>query len=141
MEAATVTSAGRGDRSLDERSSRSRLADPAFRWTLTILAGGILALIALFSVTYPTIARYAAGLVRFLSMLGRNSLYVFCVGSVLLALLPLAMILFFVVSQGLQGLNLEFFVGRPKPVGEVGGGSGRGRDRVHCGGQALVMAA
>ncbi|AMN44848.1 OpgC family protein [Rhodoplanes sp. Z2-YC6860] len=42
-----------------------------------------LALIALFSVTYPTIARYAPGLVRFLSMLGRNSLYVFCVGSVL----------------------------------------------------------
>jgi hypothetical protein len=42
-----------------------------------------LALIALFSVTYPTIKRYASGLVEFLSMLGRNSLYVFCVGSVL----------------------------------------------------------
>lgn len=42
-----------------------------------------LALIALFSVTYPYIARYASGLVKFLSMLGRNSLYVFCVGSIL----------------------------------------------------------
>jgi len=37
----------------------------------------------LFSVIYPYIARYASGLVKFLSMLGRNSLYVFCVGSVL----------------------------------------------------------
>ena len=42
-----------------------------------------LALIALFSVTYPYIKRYASRLVDFLSMLGRNSLYVFCVGSVL----------------------------------------------------------
>jgi len=48
----------------------------------------------------------------------------FCVGSVLLALLPLTLILFFVVSQGIQGINLEFFTGRPKPVGEVGGGMG-----------------
>ena len=42
-----------------------------------------LALIALVSVTYPYIRRFAAGLVEFLSMLGRNSLYVFCVGSIL----------------------------------------------------------
>ena len=40
-------------------------------------------MIALFSVTYPYIKRYASRLVDFLSMLGRNSLYVFCVGSVL----------------------------------------------------------
>jgi phosphate transport system permease protein len=52
-----------------------------------------------------------------------SSLFVgFCVASVLLALLPLVMILSFVISQGLHGLNLEFFVGRPKPVGEPGGG-------------------
>ena len=31
-------------------------------------------------------------------------------------------ILFFVVAQGMQALNLEFFTGTPKPVGEVGGG-------------------
>jgi hypothetical protein len=42
-----------------------------------------LALIALMSVTYPYIRRFASWLVDFLSMLGRNSLYVFCVGSVL----------------------------------------------------------
>jgi phosphate transport system permease protein len=47
---------------------------------------------------------------------------VFCAGSVLLALVPLAFILFFVVSQGIRALSLEFFVSMPKPVGESGGG-------------------
>jgi phosphate transport system permease protein len=47
---------------------------------------------------------------------------VFCAASVLLALVPLAFILFFVVSQGIQALNLEFFTSLPKPVGETGGG-------------------
>jgi hypothetical protein len=42
-----------------------------------------LALIAVFSVTYPYIKRFLPPLVDFLSMLGRNSLYVFCVGSLL----------------------------------------------------------
>jgi hypothetical protein len=42
-----------------------------------------LALIALMSATYPYIRRFASWLVDFLSMLGRNSLYVFCVGSLL----------------------------------------------------------
>jgi hypothetical protein len=42
-----------------------------------------LALIALFSVAYATIRRLVPWLVEFLSMLGRNSLYVFCVGSIL----------------------------------------------------------
>jgi hypothetical protein len=42
-----------------------------------------LALIALFSVTYPYIKRWASGLVAFGSRLGRNSLIVFCVGSLL----------------------------------------------------------
>jgi hypothetical protein len=42
-----------------------------------------LALIAVASSVYPYIVRYAIWLVRFLSMLGRNSLYVFCVGSIL----------------------------------------------------------
>ena len=40
----------------------------------------------------------------------------------LLALVPLALILFFVVSQGIQSLNLDFFTHMPKPVGEPGGG-------------------
>jgi hypothetical protein len=42
-----------------------------------------LALIALMSVTYPYIKAVASWLVDFLSMFGRNSLYVFCVGSIL----------------------------------------------------------
>ena len=42
-----------------------------------------LALIALFSVTYPYIKRWASWLVEFGSRLGRNSLIVFCVGSLL----------------------------------------------------------
>ena len=54
-----------------------------------------------------------------------SSLFVaFCAGSVLLALVPLALVLFFVVSQGIQALNFEFFVAMPKPVGEPGGGMG-----------------
>ena len=48
----------------------------------------------------------------------------FCALSVLLALVPLGFVLFFVVSQGIQALNLEFFTNMPKPVGEPGGGMG-----------------
>lgn len=52
-----------------------------------------------------------------------SSLFVaFCAGAVLLALLPLALILFFVVSQGIRALNLDFFTHMPLPVGEPGGG-------------------
>src|SRR6202171_2520919 len=46
----------------------------------------------------------------------------FCALSVLLALVPLALVLFFVVSQGIQAINLDFFTKMPKPVGEAGGG-------------------
>jgi len=42
-----------------------------------------------------------------------------CVG---LALVPLAFVLFFVVSQGIQSLNVDFFTHGPRPVGEPGGG-------------------
>jgi phosphate transport system permease protein len=45
-----------------------------------------------------------------------------CASAVLIALIPLALILFFVISQGIQALNLEFFTNMPKPVGEPGGG-------------------
>ena len=45
-----------------------------------------------------------------------------CGFAVLLALLPLAMILFFVVTQGVLSLNLDFFTHMPAPVGEAGGG-------------------
>jgi len=52
-----------------------------------------------------------------------SSLFVgFCGLSVLLALMPLAFVLFFVVSQGIRALNFDFFTQMPKPVGEAGGG-------------------
>src|SRR5947209_7629899 len=46
----------------------------------------------------------------------------FCALSVLVALVPLALILFYVVSQGVQALNVDFFTHGPRPVGEPGGG-------------------
>jgi len=52
-----------------------------------------------------------------------SSLFVgFCALSVMLALMPLAFVLFFVVSQGILALNFDFFTQMPKPVGEPGGG-------------------
>ena len=47
-----------------------------------------------------------------------------CGAAVLIALVPLALILFYVVQQGVQGVNLDFFRRTPVPVGEVGGGMG-----------------
>jgi len=52
-----------------------------------------------------------------------SSIFVaFCAASVVLALVPLAFILFFLISQGIQSLNFAFFTQMPKPVGEAGGG-------------------
>ncbi|HMC23737.1 MAG TPA: phosphate ABC transporter permease PstA [Thermoanaerobaculia bacterium] len=45
-----------------------------------------------------------------------------CAVAVVLALLPLAMILFYVIKQGFTSLNWAFFTQMPKPVGEAGGG-------------------
>jgi phosphate transport system permease protein len=45
-----------------------------------------------------------------------------CVLSVLVALVPLAFVLFYVLSQGITSLNWSFFTEMPKPVGEPGGG-------------------
>lgn len=45
-----------------------------------------------------------------------------CALAVLLALVPLALILFFVVSQGIQALDFAFFTHLPAPVGQPGGG-------------------
>jgi phosphate transport system permease protein len=54
-----------------------------------------------------------------------SSLFVaFCAGSVIVALVPLGFVLFFVVSQGVRAVNLDFFLHMPKPVGEPGGGMG-----------------
>jgi phosphate transport system permease protein len=46
----------------------------------------------------------------------------FCGASVLLALVPLVLVLFFVVSQGIRSLSVNFFIHMPAPVGEPGGG-------------------
>jgi phosphate transport system permease protein len=52
-----------------------------------------------------------------------SSLFVgFCALSVIAALLPLAFILFFVIKEGIQALDLNFFVHMPAPVGETEGG-------------------
>ena len=45
-----------------------------------------------------------------------------CVLAVVLALLPLALILFYVIKEGFTSLNWAFFSQMPKPVGEAGGG-------------------
>jgi phosphate transport system permease protein len=52
-----------------------------------------------------------------------SSLFVlFCACAVIVALIPLALILFFVVTQGIRAVNVEFFTHLPEPVGEAGGG-------------------
>jgi phosphate transport system permease protein len=51
-----------------------------------------------------------------------NLIVTLCGASVLLALVPLAMILFYVISRGFSALNWDFFTQMPKPVGEAGGG-------------------
>ncbi len=45
-----------------------------------------------------------------------------CGGAVVVALIPLAMILFFVLSRGFSALDLAFFTHLPAPAGESGGG-------------------
>jgi phosphate transport system permease protein len=59
---------------------------------------------------------------RFMSHL----VVVLCAGAVLLTLVPLALVLFYVVTQGLSSLNWAFFTHMPAPVGEPGGGMANG---------------
>jgi phosphate transport system permease protein len=51
-----------------------------------------------------------------------HAVLLFSGAAVLLALVPLAFILFYVVSRGVTALNVDFFRHMPAPVGEVGGG-------------------
>jgi phosphate transport system permease protein len=51
-----------------------------------------------------------------------HAVLVLCGASVVVALIPLAFVLFYVVSQGITSLNLAFFTHTPRPVGEPGGG-------------------
>ncbi len=45
-----------------------------------------------------------------------------CLLSVVVALIPLFMILFYTISQGIGSVNWDFFTKMPKPAGEAGGG-------------------
>lgn len=45
-----------------------------------------------------------------------------CVGSALIAIIPLFYIFFYTASAGISSLNIDFFTQLPKPVGESGGG-------------------
>ena len=51
-----------------------------------------------------------------------HAVLIFSGASVLLALIPLVLILFYVVTRGIGALNLNFFRNMPAPVGEPGGG-------------------
>ena len=51
-----------------------------------------------------------------------NVIISLCGLAVLLALVPLALILFYLVSQGVSSLSASFFTQTPRPVGEPGGG-------------------
>ncbi len=51
-----------------------------------------------------------------------QTVIVLCAASVLIALVPLAFVLFYVVTQGATSLSVAFFTEMPRPVGETGGG-------------------
>ena len=46
-----------------------------------------------------------------------------CGGAVVVALIPLALVLWYVLRAGLPALDAAFFTRMPKPVGETGGGT------------------
>ncbi|MBM4361943.1 MAG: phosphate ABC transporter permease PstA [Deltaproteobacteria bacterium] len=45
-----------------------------------------------------------------------------CIAAVAVAVLPLFSILYYTASRGIAGLDLDFFLRLPRPVGETGGG-------------------
>ena len=51
-----------------------------------------------------------------------KTVVVLCGLAVALALIPLALVFFYVLKQGFSSLNWDFFTKMPKPVGETGGG-------------------
>ena len=51
-----------------------------------------------------------------------QTVIVLCGTAVFIALIPLALILFYVVTQGVTSLSTAFFTQMPRPVGETGGG-------------------
>jgi phosphate transport system permease protein len=53
-----------------------------------------------------------------------GAMTVVCGCALLIALVPLASVLWLVISRGLAGLSFDFFTQLPKPIGEPGGGVG-----------------
>ena len=51
-----------------------------------------------------------------------HAVIVLCGVAVVVALIPLALVLFHVVSQGIGAVSVRFFTELPRPVGETGGG-------------------
>src|SRR5262249_47573362 len=51
-----------------------------------------------------------------------HAVLIFSGAAVVLALIPLVLILFYVVTRGITALNPDFFRNMPAPVGEAGGG-------------------
>ena len=49
-----------------------------------------------------------------------------CAGAVLLALVPVALILFYVVKQGFSAISWSFFTRMPAQIGDAGGGMANG---------------
>src|SRR4029079_2087988 len=49
-----------------------------------------------------------------------------CAGAVLLALVPLALILFYVVTQGISAISWSFFTKMPSQIGDTSGGMANG---------------
>lgn len=45
-----------------------------------------------------------------------------CLTSAIAAIIPLFIILFYTISQGISSINWQFFTQMPKPAGEIGGG-------------------
>jgi phosphate transport system permease protein len=65
-----------------------------------------------------------------------------CAAAVVIALVPLAMILFYILQKGATSLNWNFFTKIPKPVGEVGGGMANaivGSLELICLGSAMAV--
>lgn len=53
-----------------------------------------------------------------------GAMTVVCGSALLVALVPLASVLWLVISRGLSGISLDFFTQLPRPIGESGGGVG-----------------
>jgi len=109
----------RGERRPAHRRPRGIGADPLRRHAAAQRGGPS---------TRPDLAARACAGGRMSTRMRRRAVNVamtaLCALGLLLALVPLASVLWLVVSKGIRGLNLDFFTQLPTPVGEPGGGVG-----------------